>query len=122
MICAIFLRLAPVVTANLGRPGVMDRVAEAARHGETPSADELVDCGQSEDFARRFIYRLEYLLELRRAGILKGAGPFADLKDGMYLCNVPGEHEAHRVIREDPFYKAGLIEPEYTVRPWLAAL
>lgn len=118
----IFLRLAPLATANLSRPGVMEKVAEAARHDAVPAADDLLACGQPEEFARRFIYRLEYLLELRRVGILKGAGPFADLKEGMYLCNVPDEGEAHRIIQEDPFYKAGLIEREYTIRPWLAAL
>ena len=122
MIYAIFLRLVPKATANLSRPGVMETVAGAARHNAAPSIDELRAAGQPEDFARMFITRLEYLLGLRKAGILKGAGPFADLKEGMYLCNVPDEREARRIVEEDPFFKAGLIQSDYTIREWLAAL
>lgn len=40
----------------------------------------------------------------------------------MYVCTVPDERAARRIIEEDPFYRAGLIEPVFTVRPWLAAL
>jgi len=40
----------------------------------------------------------------------------------MYLCNVTDEREARRILEEDPFYRAGLIEPDFTVRRWLAAL
>ncbi|HEY7678337.1 MAG TPA: YciI family protein [Candidatus Methylomirabilis sp.] len=122
MLCVIFLRLAPAATTNLSRPGVMDAVAEAAREGRAPSLADLTALGQPEEFARLFVERLAYLLRLREAGILRGAGPFADLKDGMYLCNVPDEREAHRIMEEDPFVRAGLIEPAYAVRPWLAAL
>ncbi len=40
----------------------------------------------------------------------------------MYVCNVPHEREARRIVEEDPFYRQGLIQPEFTVRPWLATL
>ena len=122
MTCVIFLRLAPTATANLGRSGVMDAVAEAARAGRPPSVEALTALGQPEEFARLFVQRLGYLLQLREAGILRAAGPFADLKDGMYLCSVPDEREARRIMEEDPFYRAGLIEPDFVVRPWLVAL
>ncbi|HYB72473.1 MAG TPA: YciI family protein [Candidatus Sulfotelmatobacter sp.] len=122
MLCAIFLRLAPAATANLSRPGVMDAVAEAARGGSAPSVAALTALGQPEEFARLFVERLAYLLRLREAGILRGAGPFADLKDGMYLCNVPDEREAHRIMEADPFLRTGLIEPDYAIRRWLAAV
>jgi uncharacterized protein YciI len=119
---AIFLRLAPAATAHLSHPGVMDAVAGAAREGRAPAVAELLALGQPEDFARLFVQRLGYLLRLREAGILRGAGPFADLKGGMYLCNVPDEREARRIMEEDPFVRAGLIDPDYAIRHWLAAL
>ena len=122
MIYAIFLRLAPAATANLARPGVMEAVAEAACGGQPPPLKDLMALGQPEDFARLFVQRLGYLMRLRQAGIVRGAGPFADLKEGMYLCNVPDEHETHRILEEDPFFKAGLIEADFTVRRWLAAI
>ena len=107
---------------NLSRPGVMEAVAEAARGGQPPSLSDLVGLGQPEDFARVFVQCLGYLIRLREAGILRGAGPFADLKEGMYLCNLPDERAAQRIVEEDPFFRAGLIEPDFTVRPWLARL
>ncbi len=122
MTCVILFQLAPTATANLSRPGVMEAVAEAARAGQPPSLTDLTALAQPEDFARLFVQRLGYLMRLREAGILRGAGPFADLKEGMYLCNVPDQHEAHRILEEDPFFKAGLIEPDFTVRRWLAAI
>ena len=122
MIYAIFLRLAPEATTHLGRPGVMDAVGEAARGGQIPAVEALMALGQPEPFARLFVQRLGYLLRLREAGILRGAGPFEYLKEGMYLCNVMDEREARRILEEDPFYRAGHIEPDFTVRRWLAAI
>ena len=122
MIYAIFLRLAPEATTHLGRPGVMDAVGEAGRGGQTPTVEALMALGQPEPFARLFVQRLSYLLRLREAGIVRGAGPFADLKDGMYLCNVMDEREARRILEEDPFYRAGLIQHDFAVRRWLAVL
>jgi uncharacterized protein YciI len=119
---AIFLKLAPEATANLSRPGVMDAVGQAARAGHAPAVQELVALGQTEAFARVFVERLGYLLRLREAGTLRAAGPFADLKEGLYLCNATDEREARRVLEEDPFYRAGLIERDFMVRRWLAAL
>jgi hypothetical protein len=40
----------------------------------------------------------------------------------MYLSNATDESEARRVLEEDPLYKAGLIEKEFTVRRWLVAI
>ena len=122
MTYVIFLRLAPAATTNVSRPGVMDAVMEAARGGQAPSVGDLEALGQPEEFARLFVQRLGYLLKLHEAGILRGAGPFAGLKEGMYVCNVPDEREARRIMEEDPFYRSGLIEPDFVVRPWLAAL
>ncbi len=122
MTCAVFLRLAPEATRYLCRPGVMEAIAAAARGGQTPSVGELVALGQPEPFARLLVQRLGYLLRLREAGILRGAGPFADLKDGMYLCNVVDEQDAHRILEEDPFFRAGLIESDFVVRQWYAAI
>ena len=122
MIYAIFLRLAPTATTNLARPGVMDAVLEAAREGRPPAAETLAALSLPEDFIGLFVQRLGYLLRLREAGILRGAGPFAGLKEGMYVCNVPDERAARRIVEEDPFYQQGLIEPEFVVRPWLTAL
>ena len=122
MIFVLFVRLAPTAATNLGRPGVMDAVIEAARGGGPPAVETLVRLGQPEDFARLFARRLAYLLSLRHAGLLRAAGPFADLREGMYLCNALDERDARRILEEDPFYLAGLIEPDFTVRPWLAAL
>lgn len=122
MTYVVFLRLAPSATEELARPGVMDAVMEAARGGQPPAVGSLTRLGQPEAFARLFVERLGYLLRLRGAGILRGAGPFAGLKEGMYLCYVPEEREARRILEGDPFYRAGLIDPEFVVRPWLAAL
>ncbi len=122
MTYAIFLRLMPAVTTNVSRLGVMDAVGEAAREGRAPTVEALVALDLPEAFARLFVQRLGYLLRLREAGILRAAGPFADLKEGMYVCNVPDEREARRIVEEDPFYRQGLIEPEFVVRPWLATL
>ena len=118
----IFLKLAPEATEQIARPGVIDAVTQAARAGHAPAVQELVTLGQTEAFARVFIERLGYLLRLREAGILRAAGPFAELKDGMYLCNAMNEPEARGVLEEDPLYRAGLIEREFTVSRWLAAL
>lgn len=118
----IFLRLAPTATANLQRPGVMDAVAEAARAGAAPSLDVLTRLGQPPDFAYLFVQRLTYLLGLRAAGILRAAGPFADLREGMYICNVSDEGAARRIMEDDPFVRAGLIESSYTIQQWFAAI
>lgn len=122
MTYVIFLSLAPAATAQLARPGVMDTVMEAMRGGQPPAVERLTALGIGPDFAGLFVQRLQYLLTLREAGILRGAGPFADLKDGMYLCSVPEERDARRILEEDPFYRAGFIEGSFSVRPWLAAL
>ena len=50
--------------------------------------------GQTEKFARAFVERLGYLQRLRQAGTLRAAGPFEDLREGMYLCTAADEHEA----------------------------
>jgi uncharacterized protein YciI len=119
---AIILRLSPEFTAQIARPGVVDAVADAARAGHAPAVQELVNLGQTEKFAKVFVERLGYLLRLRQTGILRAAGPFEDLKDGMYLCNATDESEARRVLEEDPLYRAGFIEREFTVRRWLVAI
>ena len=119
---AIFLKLAPAATAQIALPGVIDAVTRAARAGHAPAVQELVALGQTEAFARVFVERLGYLLRLREAGILRAAGPFADLKEAMYLCTATDEREARRVLEEDPLYRAGFIEREFTLRRWLAAL
>ena len=122
MMSAVFLRLAPEATAQLSRPGVMEAIAAAARAGQAPSTQDLMALGHPEPFARLLVQRLGYLLRLREAGILRGAGPFAGCQDGMYLCNVSDERDARRILEEDPFYRAGLIEPDFVVRRWHAAL
>ena len=97
-------------------------MAEAARVGHAPAVEDLMVLGQKEEFARLFVERLSYLLRLQQAGILRAAGPFGDMKEGMYLCNAKDEHEARRVLEEDPLYLAGFIEREFTVRRWLVAI
>src|SRR5262249_37884935 len=118
---AIFLKLAPGATAQIALPGVIDVGMQAARAGHAPTVPEVVAVGESEIFARVFVERLRYLFRLRQAGILRAAGPFADLKEGLYLCNAKDVAEARLVLENDPFYRAGLIEREFTVRRWLAA-
>ncbi len=119
---AIFLKLTPAATAQIARPGVIDAVTQAARAGHAPALQELVALGQTEAFAQVFIERLGYLLRLRQAGVLRAAGPFEGLKEGMYLCSAVDEREARRVLEDDPLYRAGFMERDFTVRKWLAAL
>jgi uncharacterized protein YciI len=119
---AIIVKLLPEFSAQLAYPGVVDAVADAARAGHPPSVQQLVALGQTERFAQAFVERLGYLLRLRQASVLRAAGPFEDLKEGMYLCNAADEREARRVLEEDPLYKAGFIEHEFTVRRWLVAI
>lgn len=119
---AILLKLSPEFTAEISLPGVLGAVADAARAGRPPTVQELVALGQTEKFARAFVDRLGYLLRLRQAGILREAGPFEDLKEGMYLCNATDEHEARRVLEQDPLYRAGFIESEFTLRRWHVAI
>ena len=119
---AIVLRLSPEFTAQLGYPGVVEAVAEAANAGHTPTVQQLVALGQTEKFAQAFAERLGYLLRLRQAGVLRAAGPFDGLEEGMYLCNAADEREARRVLEEDPLYQAGFIEREFTIRQWLVAI
>lgn len=119
---AIVLTLSPEFTAQISCSGVVDAVADAAGAGHPPAVQELVALGQTEKFAHAFVERLDYLLRLRQAGILRAAGPFEDLMEGMYLCNATDEGEARRVLEEDPLYRAGFIEREFTVRRWLVAI
>jgi uncharacterized protein YciI len=121
-IFAIVLKLSPEFTAQLAIPGVVDTVAAAAQTGRTPSVGDLVTLGQKEEFAQVFVERLDYLLQLQQSGILRAAGPFENLKEGMYLCNAKDEYEAQRILEEDPLYLAGFIEREFTVRRWLVAI
>jgi uncharacterized protein YciI len=118
----IFLRLAPAFAANLACPGVMDAVTGAAREGRPPAAETLAALGLPIDFVHLFIERLGYLLKLREAGVLRAAGPFADLSEGIYVCNVIDEREARRVLEDDPLYQAGFIEHDFVVRRWHAVL
>jgi uncharacterized protein YciI len=118
----IVLRLAPAFAENLARPGVMDAVARAAQAGCAPTAETLAALGVPADFASVFIERLGYLLRLRDAGVLRAAGPFADLAEGLYVCNARDESEARRVLEQDPLYRAGYIERDFSVRRWLAAI
>ena len=118
----IFLRLTPAFTANLARSGVMDAVASGAGDGRAPDIETLTALGVDEDFARRFVERLGYLLRLRERGVLISAGPFADLTEGIYVCRAVGEAAARRVLEDDPLYRAGFIEHEFVVRRWLAAI
>jgi uncharacterized protein YciI len=118
----ITLRLAPAFSAHLARAGVMEAVAAAAREGRPPDVATLVGLGLPGEFVRLFVERLQYLLQLRQSGVLRSAGPFADLTEGLYLCDVADEAAARRILEDDPLYRAGFIENEYTVRRWLAAL
>ena len=119
---AIILKLSSEFTAQIARPGVGTAVVKAASAGHAPTVRELMTLGQTEEFARVFSERLGYLVRLQQAGILRAAGPFEGLKEGMYLCNATDEREARRVLEEYPLYKAGLIEKEFTVRRWLVAI
>jgi uncharacterized protein YciI len=119
---AIILKLSAEFTAQIARPGIGAAVAKAVSAGHAPTVRELVTLGQTEEFARVFSERLGYLVRLQQAGILRAAGPFEGLKEGMYLCNATDEREARRVLEEDPLYKAGFIENEFTVRRWLVAI
>lgn len=119
---AIILRLAPEFTTQLGFPGVVDAVASAAQAGRAPTVEQLVALGQTDAFARAFTERLGYLIRLREAGVLRAAGPFEGLREGMYLCNAPDEDSARRVLEEDPLYRAGFIEREYTLHRWHVAI
>ncbi len=119
---AIVLKLSPEFTAQIALPGALGAVASAAQAGHAPTVQQLVALGQTEKFAQLFVERLSYLLRLRQAGILREAGPFEDLKEGMYLCNAADEGEARRVLQQDPLYRAGFIEPEFTVRRWHVAI
>jgi uncharacterized protein YciI len=122
LVYAIILKLSPEFTRQLGYPGVLDAVADAAKRGQPPSISDLTALGQSQSFANAFVERLGYLLRLREAGTVRAAGPFEGLREGMYLCNAADEAAARRVIEEDPLYQAGFIEREYTVRRWLVAI
>ena len=119
---AIVLKLSPEFTAQLAYPGVIDAVAEAAQAGRPPPIQKLVALGQTETFAHAFVERLGYLLRLRQTGVIRAAGPFDGLEEGLYLCNATDEGEARRVLEEDPLYRAGFIEREFTVRRWLVAI
>jgi len=119
---AIVLKLSPEFTAQLSYPGVIDAVAEAAQAGHAPPVPQLVAMGQAEIFAQAFVERLGYLLRLRETGVIRAAGPFDGLEEGMYLCNATDEREARRVLEEDPLYRAGFIEREFSVRRWLVAI
>lgn len=118
----ILLKLSPEFTAELAHPGIVGAVADAAQAGRPPTVKKLVALGQTEKFAQAFVDRLGYLLRLRKAGILREAGPFQDLKEGMYLCNATDEHEARRVLEQDPLYQAGFIKSEFTVLRWHVAI
>lgn len=119
---AIILRLSPEFTKQLGYPGVVDAVAAAAAAGRAPTVRELVALGQTEAFATAFAERLGYLVRLRQSGVLRAAGPFDGLKEGMYLCNAADEAAARRILEEDPLYRAGFIEREYTIHRWHVAI
>ena len=101
---------------------VMEAVASAANEDRAPDAAALAALGLDPDFARVFAERLSYLLVLRQSGILRSAGPFADLAEGLYICAAADEAAARRVIEDDPLYRAGLIARDYTIRKWLAAI
>jgi uncharacterized protein YciI len=119
---AIILKLSPEFTKQLGYPGVVEAVAAAASAGRAPSVRELTALGQSEAFAAAFSERLGYLVRLRQSGVLRAAGPFEGLKEGMYLCNAEDERAARHVLEEDPLYRAGFIERGYTIHRWHVAI
>ena len=106
---AIILKLSPEFTVQIARPGVGAAVVKAASAGHAPTVRELITLGQTEEFARVFSERLGYLLRLQQAGILRAAGPFEGLKEGMYLCNATDEREARRVLEEVPSTRWGSL-------------
>jgi hypothetical protein len=110
-IFAIIFKLLPEFTAQIAPPGVGGAVAKAVGAGHAPTVRELMNLGQTEEFARLFSERLGYLVRL-----------LEDLKEGMYLCNATDEREARRVLEEDPLFKAGFIENDFTVHRWLVAI
>ena len=59
-IYAIILKLSPEFTAQIARPGVGGAVAKAVGAGRAPTVQELVNLGQTEEFARLFSERLGY--------------------------------------------------------------
>jgi uncharacterized protein YciI len=118
----IVLRLTPAFSRELSHTGVLEAVAAAAATGSAPDTVTLIALGQCPDFASVFVQRLQYLMDLKKAGILRAAGPFEGQREGMYLCTAPDEHAARRVIEEDPLYVAGLIEEDYRIERWLVAI
>lgn len=119
---AIILTLSQRFTEQLSHPGVVEAIAAAASAGRAPAVPALVALGQSPDFAARFVERLAYLIRLREAGTLRAAGPFAGMREGMYLVHAADEAAARRVLEEDPLYRSGFIERAYTVQRWLVAI
>jgi len=68
------------------------------------------------------VERLSYLVELKKSGTLQAAGPFSDLRAGLYLCTAEDEASARRIIEDDPLYRAGYIDAQYRLERWLVAI
>ena len=118
----IVLKLTPAFSAQLAVPGVVEAIAAASAQARAPPVEQLVGLGQSPEFARVFSERLAYLVRLKQAGVLRAAGPFEGLAEGLYLVSAPDEVAARRVLEEDPLYRAGFIAREYTLQRWLVAI
>ena len=99
---------------------MIDEVDASRRERRLPSVEKLESLGLPEIFSRALIERLGYTRGLQDKRIMWAAGPFPGLKDAAYVFTAADEHEARRVIEEDPLYRTGFIEPDFVLRRWLA--
>jgi uncharacterized protein len=63
----------------------------------------------------------DHLRELFEAGKVRSAGPFADDSGGLIVYEVADEDEARRLVADDPYTAAGVVE-EVRLTEWTVIL
>ena len=59
----------------------------------------------------------QYLASLKSSGKLWASGPFTDDSGALIIYEADSEEEAWQLIRQDPFYEAGVFQ-DIQLRPW----
>ncbi|MDI3339723.1 MAG: YciI family protein [Sphaerobacter sp.] len=77
----------------------------------------VIRYGNREQIAQiRPIHR-EYLAGLKEQGKLWASGPFTDDSGALIIYEADSLEEAHRLLTEDPFHRAGVFA-SYELKEW----
>ncbi len=104
---------------NRAFPG--DAFEKGLKAGVKLEAKILEEKGISKDMAETIEKHLNYWIEQKEKGALKGGGPFMGFSKAMLIIDTESKEEAEKLVKGDPYTVKGVFK-NYTIYQWFQAL